>query len=244
MLEKLLFISIEKEVAISDNSIKLMNEISKDEFNMFVPVTSMSKSEYEKLDLEVQPQYALASNGGILLKDGGIDEEWYNESIELARKCQAEFEITKKILKANKDTVSDAEFVDELYWKAKCDDPENIVTTLLGTLYHSDVKILDIENEVYVIPKALDKGECVERFISHLKEKEQYYIEATYGIGACFLDVNMLEKLNYVYVSKPLKSNNFTFISSPNYLFEVYEGDGDFLRWGLNMVFRGLESQS
>lgn len=51
MIDKLIFSSIESKIAISDNLSKLINAISRDEFKMFVPITSMSKSEYENLNL-------------------------------------------------------------------------------------------------------------------------------------------------------------------------------------------------
>lgn len=142
----------------------------------------------------------------------------------------------QKIFKANKNLVCDAEFVDNLFWKAKCSEPEEIITTLLGTLYHSDVNILNIDKEIYVIPKSLDKGKNVERFMSYLKEKEEYYIDSTYGIGTSFLDLKMLENVNYVFVSSVLNSNNFTFLGSPNYSFERYEGEGKFWEWVLNKL--------
>lgn len=239
LIDKLIFLSIEDEIDSSDSLNKLINEFSKDELNMIVPVTSMSNSEYMSLNLETQPKYVLCANGGVLLKDGVVDKEWQQESLKLSEKCQHEFEISKKIFKANKSIVSKVEFVDDIFLKAKCSDKEEVITTLLGTLYHSDVYIWDIEKDIYVLPKSLDKGKNVERFVSYLKEKENYYyIDSTYGIGVSFLDLRMLESVNYVVVSKKLNSNNFTFLNSRNYSFERHNEDGDFWDWAKKAVYR------
>lgn len=129
MIEKLILFSIEDEITILNNPndfINLVNQMSKDEWNLFVPITSLSKAEYEQLNLPVL-KYVLCANGGVLIKDGVEDKEWYQKSLELAKECQGEFEISKIIFQR----CTDVEFVDNLFWKVKSEEPEKTVTNII-----------------------------------------------------------------------------------------------------------------
>jgi hydroxymethylpyrimidine pyrophosphatase-like HAD family hydrolase len=42
----------------------------------FVPVTTRTVAQFERVRLGVSPRYAITTNGGVLLNDGAIDEEW------------------------------------------------------------------------------------------------------------------------------------------------------------------------
>lgn len=44
--------------------------------NLFVPVTSRTVSQYNRINFGFQPQYAVTSIGGIILKDGKPLEDW------------------------------------------------------------------------------------------------------------------------------------------------------------------------
>lgn len=43
---------------------------------MFVPVTSRSLAEYERVSIGVKPEYAIVANGGVLLHNGEVDKDW------------------------------------------------------------------------------------------------------------------------------------------------------------------------
>lgn len=45
---------------------------------MFIPVTSRSLEEYNRINLGVNPEYAIVANGGIILHNGEIDSDWEN----------------------------------------------------------------------------------------------------------------------------------------------------------------------
>lgn len=42
----------------------------------FVPVTTRTVAQYERVRLGHTPRYAITTNGGVLLRDGVIDEQW------------------------------------------------------------------------------------------------------------------------------------------------------------------------
>ena len=57
---------------------------------LFVPVTTRTPEQYARIDLGVKPQYALVCNGGMLLKGGVRDEEWYRDSLKMISASEAE----------------------------------------------------------------------------------------------------------------------------------------------------------
>jgi phosphoserine phosphatase len=42
----------------------------------FVPVTTRTVAQFQRVQLGATPRYAITTNGGVLLRDGAIDEEW------------------------------------------------------------------------------------------------------------------------------------------------------------------------
>lgn len=153
-----------------------------------VPTTTRTIEQYQRIDLGVGGfRYALVCNGGVLLADGAEDKRWYQESLKLIGDSRKELQKALKLLETEKRRNFELRFIRELFVFTKCEEPEQVVETLRGTL---DAALVDVFNngvKVYVVPKRLSKGEAVERF--------RKYIGADYVIAAgdSEFDISMLK---------------------------------------------------
>ncbi|WP_342511893.1 HAD family hydrolase [Sporosarcina sp. FSL K6-1522] len=62
---------------MSLDSIEMLRQFN--EKQLFVPVTTRAVYQYERIEVfqnDIQPKYAITSNGGTILVDGKVDEEW------------------------------------------------------------------------------------------------------------------------------------------------------------------------
>lgn len=153
-----------------------------------VPTTTRTIEQYQRIDFGVGGfRYALVCNGGVLLADGEEDTRWYQESLKLIEDSRKELQKALKLLETEKRRNFELRFLRELFVFTKCEEPEQVVETLRGTL---DADLVDVFNngvKVYVVPKRLSKGEAVERF--------RKYIGADYVIAAgdSEFDISMLK---------------------------------------------------
>ena len=76
---------------ITNKTSKLLKDVV--EKTIFVPTTTRTIEQYKRIDLGIGiPKYALVCNGGILLKDGLEDNEWYMESLNMIKDSREELE--------------------------------------------------------------------------------------------------------------------------------------------------------
>ena len=62
---------------MSEQAIELLKNFHRE--HLFIPVTTRAVHQYKRIELfqdEIQPKYAITSNGGTILIDGKVDEEW------------------------------------------------------------------------------------------------------------------------------------------------------------------------
>ena len=59
---------------------------------LFIPTTTRTIEQYQRINLGFVPLYALVCNGGILLENGQENMRWYADSRELAAPAKKEIE--------------------------------------------------------------------------------------------------------------------------------------------------------
>ena len=133
--------------------------INLDNRAMFVPVTSRSLAEYERVKLGLTPEYAIVANGGILLHNGEVDEEW------------AEYIKTHVDLNEAMSIIIDIEDeLESIDYKVKVLDNCFLfckVAPEMHTLYDQEALYLMAKypnweftrqnNKIYIVPKAFSK---------------------------------------------------------------------------------------
>ena len=176
-----------KEVSfMSDRTQELLLNVSKRV--LLVPTTTRTVEQYERIDLGVgEISHALVCNGGVLLLNGAEDEAWYEESLERIRDSRRELEKAERALDEDENRCLEVRNIRELFLFTKSEKPLESVSRLRLAL---DGNVLDVfcsGVKVYVMPKALTKGNAVMRL------KEKLGAERVIAAGDSVFDVSMLQ---------------------------------------------------
>lgn len=168
---------------------------------LFVPVTTRSVEQYERIDLGIGvPEYALVCNGGILLVNGQRDRGWYEESRKMVSGCQTELHRAASLLKEDGNVNFEIRNVEQLFLFTKSAWPEQTVAYLQQGLAHTQVDVFSNGAKVYVVPKMLTKGTAVRRFrdwrgcSSPFLRQQQKEAIHTIAAGDSEFDVPMLQQ--------------------------------------------------
>ncbi len=154
---------------------------------LLVPTTTRTIEQYRRIDLGFGvPEYALVCNGGVLLRNGEEDEDWYEESYESVLDCQKMLSEAEKILEKDSNRIFEIRNIRSLFIFTKCNEPLQTVEMLRSRL---DENLIDVFNngvKVYAVPKALSKGTAVKRL------KKLVGAEYNISAGDSEFDVSML----------------------------------------------------
>ncbi|MBQ9142213.1 MAG: HAD hydrolase family protein, partial [Lachnospiraceae bacterium] len=164
---------------------KLLRELARKV--LIVPTTTRTREQYERIDLGLDAvPYALVCNGGVLIRNGVEDEDWYAGSKELVAECEAELAKGMELLEADEDRCFEVRFIRELFLFSKSNQPEATITRLRQALDTTLVDVFHNGIKVYVVPKRLSKGTALKRF------KEWIKADRTIAAGDSEFDISML----------------------------------------------------
>lgn len=132
---------------------------------VIIPVTTRSLKQYRRINFgsEIPIKYALAANGGILLKDGRIEKEWFEETRRIVKPSADELEKGIEVLRQDPNLIAEIRKVDELFIFTKSNDSERTVERLKTVLDLDKVFIDRIGVKVYIFPVMLNKGDSLLR---------------------------------------------------------------------------------
>ncbi|MBQ3968924.1 MAG: HAD hydrolase family protein [Clostridia bacterium] len=166
---------------------------------LLVPTTTRTLEQYNRIDLGFGvPKYALVCNGGVLLKNGIEDENWYKTSFEMVSDCQNQLDLAEKILEKDENRDFEIRNIRKLFVFTKSSEPILSVENLKKNL---DADMVDVFNngvKVYVVPKKLSKGVAVERFRNMLSP------EIVAAAGDSEFDISMLNAADTAIAPKEL----------------------------------------
>lgn len=162
----------EREISfMTPKSYQLLKDFREKEEICFVPTTTRTMQQFQRIQFggDQPMEYALVSNGGILLKNGVPDSKWYQDSLSMIEGSKEEFEKAEEILKKDENRSFDIRLIDELFLFTKSSEPEKSVEMLSASLDLEKVKVLHNREKVFVLPKELNKGNAVLRLKEYLK---------------------------------------------------------------------------
>lgn len=163
-----------REISYMNNaSLQLVKSICQQ--HLFIPVTSRSRAQYERLSWYHLPRYAIVANGGIILKDGTIDLLWA-EKIATEMKSIATLQEIEQFLPTNKT------LYDTLYFVCQAEQPIDE-----HTLQQSGWVTYVNGRKRYIMPRFLTK----ERAVHYLRQQLLY--DTHYAAGDSMMDVAMLQ---------------------------------------------------
>lgn len=178
-----------KELSFMTSKAHMLLEKIKDEME-FIPLTTRSLEQYRRIFFsdKWKVECALVANGGILLRNNKIDEQWYDESLKLIENAQKELELGMEILKNDRNVFFEVRKVDGLFVFTKSNDVVSTRNTLERQLDLSVVSVFNNGNKVYIFPEKLNKGTAVQR-IRKLKNPE-----IIFAAGDSDFDIPMLKE--------------------------------------------------
>ncbi len=180
---------------------------------LFVPVTTRTIVQYNRIDFGILPRYALCVNGGMLLENGIVSEEWYKESLSIVKASRNEKQKAFNFLEKDKRRKFECRNIDDLFIFTKCDETEDVVKDLESILDITKVEVLYNKDKLYIMPKNLNKADTIKRFIrEYATEKVQIF-----AAGDTEFDAGMIELADIGFAHKDLN------INSKN-IFDDYEG--------------------
>ena len=182
---------------ITDKTAELLKTVN--DTVILVPTTTRTLEQYNRINLGFGvPKYALVCNGGVLLKDGIEDEEWYNESFKAVSDCQEELTLAEEILKRDVNRTFEIRNIRRLFIFTKSDKPLESIGILKGILDTSKVDVFNNGVKVYVVPKALSKGIAVNRL------RKKLSADKVVSAGDSEFDISMLSEADYAIAPKEL----------------------------------------
>ena len=161
----------------------------------FVPVTTRSFQQYKRITLfqrNLQPKIAIAANGGVIIKNGEIDEVWQ----QYVSKQMNELPLLFSQIQTHFSTTFNAPYVLRIY------EVEQLFFVLIidhEKLPNTELQQLQLELEqynwtccllgrkIYILPRFLTKGAAVQYI------KSQYDYDLHLAAGDSALDLSMLE---------------------------------------------------
>lgn len=214
---------------MTEKSYDLLKKVK--EKTLFVPVTTRTEEQYRRIDMGIGiPDYALVCNGGVLLKKGQEDTEWYQESVELVKDCLAELAKAQQCMEADTARNFEVRNIRGLFLFTKSSRPEESVLRLKRVLDLSRMEIFQNGAKVYAVPGKLSKGTALLRF--RRKVRADYVIAA----GDSTFDVPMLREANLAVAPQELAD---IFLSGENTV--SADRREVFSDWLLNYLYTALQ---
>lgn len=179
---------------------------------LLVPVTTRTVEQYNRIDLGlgVLP-YALVCNGGVMLENGKENKRWYQQSLESVQSAKKELQKAFNLLERDKRRTFELRFIRNLFVFTKCVEPDKVVGTLKKYIDLRLVDVLNNNGKIYVVPKALRKGESIKRLKRYIEGKK------ILAAGDSEFDISMLQAADIAFAPKQLAdkynlTNDFIFL--------------------------------
>ena len=167
----------------------------------FVPVTTRSIEQYKRIYLfeeEIPVKYALVCNGAILLVDGKIDIDWYEESKRIVQQDMIELHRLRERL-----SEYDIKELEDMMLYFKAERTEQVAKYLKEFTDNQRMYIGFDKRKVYCIPVCLSKGNAIQRFCNRFEVKlsvasgdSEFDLSMLNTTNVSLLPSNLLNKIN------------------------------------------------
>lgn len=180
--------------------------MTKDAFNklksisdkiMFIPVTTRTEKQYKRIFKlkDINPKYAIVSNGGKILINGEIDKDWekiiYNK---MKNECEDISVIKNNFKEKNLNWVLRGYDAENLFLYYIVDE-DKVDTSMLNDFSRYLEKVnwnMSLQGrKLYFVPKCINKWSPIE----YIKEKEK--IQKVFASGDSLLDLPLVTRANY-----------------------------------------------
>lgn len=184
---------------------KTYNYLSTHKDLQIVPVTTRTLPQYMRVEAllrELGCSAALICNGAVLIYGSAVDAAWVDESLRLSKVERTELPVAIQWLE-NKCGKEKTYVADELFIYAGTDDPNGTARDLKQIVDIQKVDVLYDSRKVYCLPKTLNKGTALQRFIS------RFGVSHSIVAGDSNFDVPMLNLGEYAIIPPNLVDKIF-----------------------------------
>jgi predicted mannosyl-3-phosphoglycerate phosphatase (HAD superfamily) len=216
-----------KEISYMSNKVKSrLRDLNKNKHVVIVPVTTRSISEFERINLGINPHYAVTSNGGTILEYGKPLQEWedyINSNIDRLTMMQLSMDIEDMESVDRPSKIIDSKYVFNKTKDIKAFDNE--VAAIIAK--YTDFTVVRQKDKVYGVPKCFNKAIAL-RWLQH-----KLSCDKLVASGDSELDLPMLAIADYAIIPEHgdlLKCGYVTGgrianagINSPLYTFDIIE---------------------
>jgi hypothetical protein len=173
---------------------KHIYEMFKEVGKNIIPLTSRTITQYNRIAFPTMPGYALIDNGGILLVNGKIDEDWKNETI----RSTSDDINNMKLIEARLSNYGEIIWQDGLviFLKLRNEEDTNDVIDLVKEY---DLLFFEHGSKKYICSMFMNKGMAVKRF------KEKFQVKTTYMAGDSMVDYATAPYVDELFLSKDLE---------------------------------------
>lgn len=170
-------------------AVRLLNEC-KAQGVKIVPTTTRSLEQYKRVSIIQDSEYAITTNGGIILRNGKEDAEWTSYIASSIRKTEGFLDIPKRIAQISGCIETELTLVDGVFYytKVKAGCKERVREFLDTALNKNDWNYTIQGKKVYIIPKVVTK----ENALTYVERQEGKILDVVSGDGK--LDEGMLKK--------------------------------------------------
>ena len=162
-----------------------------------IPVTTRSVEQFKRVSIFAKCEYAITSNGGIILYKGEILDEWEEIINGMLKPYEKSFKEIIQLIDKQKFITRKPSLVDGKFIFAKTDDVKNCEEFLQKTI-NKNIWNYTIQNKkVYVIPKKITKKAALNYICTKLLN--DYEVIAS---GDGLMDLEMLEYAKIAIIPK------------------------------------------
>ncbi len=182
---------------ISRGALELLQELTAD--IIFMPVTTRTIAEYKRINLFQEtliPDYAVTSNGGNILVNGVVDQEWRGHIGRLVLQHSAEAEEVRQIVRSvvRTEWIISERYCDELFYTYMVYRdllPLDEINHMSERLHRIGWRVSLQGRKLYVVPEAVNKSDA----IIHVRRTVRS--EPMVASGDSLLDKSLLESADY-----------------------------------------------
>lgn len=208
--EKKILVEIYNDKAnsfMSEFSYQLIKRL--EEKLLLIPVTTRSIVQYRRINLGISPKYTLCANGGILLKYGLIDREWYKDTLLMTEDSYEERQKALRYLENDTRRTFECRNVEDLFVFTKCENAEEAARDLMHLLNCELVNVLYNKDKLYILPKKLNKADMAKKFTEKLSNKEfNRNKDLIFAAGDTDFDLDMVKSADIGFAHKDMVIDN------------------------------------
>ncbi|MGN7764027.1 HAD family hydrolase [Paenibacillus sp. 22594] len=182
---------------ISQHALELLKELSAK--ITFMPVTTRTVAQYRRINLfqdTVIPDYAITSNGGNILVNGVLDQEWRATIGKLVEQESAAAEEARRLVRSvvRAEWIISERYCDELFYTFVVHRdllPLDEITRLAEHLDGMGWKVSLQGRKLYVVPGAVNKSDAI------IHVRRTVHSEPMVASGDSLLDKSLLAIADY-----------------------------------------------